>query len=248
MRRLVPLLVLAVASSLFTVLSSAAAAPTPTRGRIDAPDVSGYPWNSIWWIVKGPRATFEWDGYSEGATYDVQALVSPMRARRRPAWETWREGITAEQGGLRVAQGQVVCVRARMHAYGSTSPWSTKQCMVRPLDDRRAVVKGRRTRVDDSRYLDERATSLRPGGRFVLRGVPRRAAYGIVATYRDALEWPQLRLAGDPLSWELSGDGLGRLMIFYRVAAKAGSGLIENRCCGPTFPIGGVVVVPRWAM
>lgn len=208
------------------------------------------------------RRTVRWevqDGYWEGEppdvaadkSFDVQIVRGGMRRKARPAWAGFRTATTDQVYVIPIDTGQVVCLRAREHLFGETSPWSHKSCVMRPLDDRLVRATGRVRRVDDSLFADGRATVLSGNGRLYLPRVPERAWYGFLSRWRRPAHeyrtvYPNWRIIGHRRPNGSSGvvEGLLHYATYHRYAG--GTAVYWAPRDSRTVHIGGLVVIPFW--
>ncbi|MBZ5738993.1 hypothetical protein [Nocardioides mangrovi] len=184
-------------------------------------------------------------------SFDIQVSRTPVRAARPRPWTDRVDHSTDRRLRVRLAAGEITCVRVRQHGWGATSGWSERRCAVRALDDRQAAADGPIRRVRDHRYADGRATYLPAGSALRVAKVPKRAWYGAVYTAFPTSSphhcvGPDLRLVGKGRPHGYKGGGNGDLEYRYSTARRAGTAVIESRT-GPTCHIGGAVIVPAWA-
>jgi len=251
MRRLVTLLTLAVASSLFGVPAQAGDGTEPPgvvlRGNL-----------GIYTTKPELRLRIELGTVNiddpqgpEDRSFDVEVLRTDMRTPARPAWQPYLTDTTARLHDLAIGSGQILCARARQQSWGVTTGWSDLTCVVRARDDEDLRRRGKAVFVKDRRYADGRAMVMTARTRIVVPRVPRKALYGPLLTDRGIL--PNGSVCTKP-DWHLAGRrepniAFGvvnwALKVSLHRTVPAGKAVMRTPF-GRSCPIGGFVVVPRW--
>lgn len=255
-RPTIPTILLLVAASLAAALPAAGSAPAGPPGEtVLTPPYVGTADAIEFTVTARPRVRFLVDaGWVEGPvdesqpeerSYDIQVRRAGMLAPRAPQWRLVSSGDDRRWHRFDLPSGRVVCVRARQHSYGLTSAWSRPSCLVRARDDSQARRSGSMHVVREPGYEDRRATRL-TGGRLSMPGVPRGARYGFLVSEHgtDGNSYPAFGLAGGPLHYSCLGGTEGSLFWCARPARRAGT-LVATSVSSD--PVGGLVVIPRWA-
>lgn len=255
--RLVSLTLLS-AATLAYVPSAAAMSDDPALR--DAPQVSADSRDVIEWVlVRGTTMRFNvtdvtyWDEDPQSYQIRVQVRRGGMRRADAPHWEelTFLEPDFDSSVTLPVRQGQVACARARLEGAEVRSAWSQPACVVRALDDSRLRRHGRTFVRRSKRFIDGRVTVLRTNARLVLPGrVPNGADFGPVMIdnhiLNDGHDMPQWYLRGGSRRPHSTG-GSYRHVLWLTYRAKRGGRAVITTGSPFSYPIGGFIVIPRWA-
>ncbi len=252
MRKLILLLVLALTGTLAVLPSPVVATTEP----VEPP----YPYLrgslGMYTVKTHVRLRLDAGGVSmpdvvgeQNLSWDVQVLRADMRAATRPAWRTALTRTTLRHHEFAVGSGRIICVRARQHSWGVTSRWSQLTCVVRAREDQHLRREGRIRVIEDVRYVDGRASKILSRGRMLVRGVPAGALYGPVLTHRlnddDPCVRPSWRIRGHREPDGSFGVASGAVMVLFHRTRVAGTAVVWSPY-GPSCPVGGFVVVPRW--
>ena len=65
-----------------------------------------------------------------------ELLLTPVEFGKYDDWRIILTKTPKTTGKLSVTPGTTICVEARAHSGGATSPWSASECTATPVDDR----------------------------------------------------------------------------------------------------------------
>jgi hypothetical protein len=205
------------------------------------------------------------------ASLDVRISRTPMRAARQSAWKypADLQGVAVDphqyrydwpnaQVKVAFGQGEVVCLSARAHdTDGNVGAWSRGICTVRYLDDAKLRRSGSLARQHGKAYWRSAATSIRRSGSLTLRGVQAGSQVSVLAT-RTPLDGRGKavraiytaahgkRTCFVPRSTDEHRYYSQTTRCEFTTARK-GAVTLRTAQRGPSLPVEGIAVLPRWA-
>jgi hypothetical protein len=85
-------------------------------------------------------------------TFDVRTRQSRWHEKSFDAWRTILTKSPKQRTKISIIRGTTICVEARAHGEGQTSPWSEPECTATPVDDVTMHATGHWNRGDAPAY------------------------------------------------------------------------------------------------